>query len=227
MQRAFDIVLSSVIALPLLPILLVLAIVLRLTGEGEIFFLQNRVGLGGKHFKIFKFATMLKESPNIGSGTVTVKDDPRILPIGSLLRKTKVNELPQLINIFNGTMSFIGPRPQTQRCFEAFPATSQKEIIKVLPGLSGIGSIIFRDEEEMMHGHTDSEKFYDEIVMPYKGALEEWYVSRQSFFTYVNLIALTVWVVARPRTDLAWKVFQDLPVPPDNLKRYMGYPRKY
>ena len=88
------------------------AIVLRLTGEGEVFFLQERVGKDGKPFKLYKFATMLKNSPNMGTGTVTLKHDPRVLPVGRFLRKTKINELPQLLNILIGDMSVVGPRPQ-------------------------------------------------------------------------------------------------------------------
>ena len=94
--------------------------VLRLTGEGQVFFLQHRVGKGGKTFKLHKFATMLKNSPNMATGTVTIKDDPRILPMGRILRTTKINEVPQLINVIKGEMSIVGPRPQTQRCFD-FP----------------------------------------------------------------------------------------------------------
>ena len=150
MQRFFDIVFSGIALVLLSPLLLPLIFILRVTGEGEIFFPQSRVGRGGKNFKLYKFATMLKDSPNMGTGTVTVKNDPRVLPMGGFLRKTKINELPQLINIFNGDMSVIGPRPQTQRCFDAFPLSSQNEIIKVRPGLSGIGSIIFRNEEDMI-----------------------------------------------------------------------------
>jgi len=195
MQRFFDIIFSGIALILLSPLLLPLIFILRMTGEGEIFFPQSRVGRGGKHFRLYKFATMLKNSPNMGTGTVTVKNDPRVLPMGGLLRKTKINELPQLINIFNGDMSVIGPRPQTQRCFDAFPLASQNEITKVRPGLSGIGSIIFRDEDDMMHVNNDPDKFYDEIVMPYKGSLEAWYVSNQNIFSYFSLIILTIWVV--------------------------------
>ncbi|MFL2716288.1 MAG: sugar transferase [Gammaproteobacteria bacterium] len=198
-------------------------LILRVTGEGEIFFLQKRVGLGGRNFKLYKFATMLKDSPNIGTGTVTVKNDPRILPIGGFLRKTKINELPQLINIFNGDMSMIGPRPQTQRCFDVFPLSSKNEIVKVRPGLSGIGSIVFRNEEDMMHANNNPDKFYDEIVMPYKGSLEEWYVSHESLFTYFSLIVLTAWVVLCSNSDLAWKVFRNLPEPPAELKQDLNF----
>ena len=221
MQRIFDILFSGIALVLLSPLLLPLMFILRMTGEGEIFFPQSRVGRGGKHFKLYKFATMLKDSPNMGSGTVTVKNDPRILPIGRFLRKTKINELPQLINIFNGDMSVIGPRPQTQRCFDAFPKSSQIEIIKVRPGLSGIGSIIFRNEEDMMDANNEPDKFYDEIVMPYKGSLENWYVSHQNIFSYFSLIGLTVWVVLGFSTKLVWKLFKELPRPPEALSKWI------
>jgi lipopolysaccharide/colanic/teichoic acid biosynthesis glycosyltransferase len=195
--------------------------VLRVTGEGEIFFPQSRVGRGGKHFKLYKFATMLKDSPNLATGTVTVHNDPRILPMGGFLRKTKINELPQLINIFKGDMSAIGPRPQTQRCFDAFPLSSQDEIIKVRPGLSGIGSIVFRNEEEMMHANNDPDKFYDEIVMPYKGSLEEWYVSHKNIGSYFSLFSLTIWVVFGLNSVLVWMLFKDLPPAPVELDKWM------
>lgn len=222
MQRLFDICLSALALLVLTPLLLPIAIVLRLTGEGEIFFLQSRVGQGGKPFNLYKFATMLKDSPAIGTGTVTVKNDPRILPIGHFLRKTKINELPQLLNILLGDMSVIGPRPQTQRCFDAFTAASQAAIIQVRPGLSGIGSIIFRDEENMLHGKADSIRFYDEVIAPYKGALEEWYVVHQGLWVYLMLIALTAWVVLFPQSGLVWSVFASLPRPPTALAEALG-----
>jgi lipopolysaccharide/colanic/teichoic acid biosynthesis glycosyltransferase len=221
MQRFFDIFFSGMALILLSPLLLPLMFILRLTGEGEIFFIQSRVGLGGKHFKLFKFATMLKDSPNIGTGTVTVKNDPRVLPIGRFLRKTKINELPQLINVFNGDMSIIGPRPQTQRCFDAFPLTLQNEIIKVRPGLSGIGSIIFHDEEDMMNANNDPDNFYDEIVMPYKGSLEDWYVSHKNIVSYFSLIGVTILVVLGFSSSLVWKLFKDLPPPPEELDKWI------
>lgn len=221
MQRVLDIFFSGAALIALLPIFLPLMLVLRLTGEGEIFFLQERIGRQGKSFRLYKFATMLKNSPNVGTGTVTLHNDPRILPLGGVLRSTKINELPQLINIFKGDMSIIGPRPQTQRCFYAFPADSQRAILKVRPGLSGIGSIVFRNEEKMMHANSNPDKFYDEIVMPYKGALEVWYVSHQSIWTYFRLIGLTIWVVLVPKSDLVWSLFQDLPAPSKNLSSWM------
>lgn len=217
MQRLLDIVFSGLALLVLSPLLLPIMLVLRLTGEGEVFYVQQRVGRGGKPFGLYKFATMLKNSPSLGTGTVTVKGDPRVLPVGRVLRKTKLNELPQLLNILNGDMSIIGPRPQTRRCFDAFSARAQAEIIKVRPGLSGIGSIVFRDEEELMHASKEPEKFYDEVIMPYKGRLEEWYVANQGLRTYFAAIFVTAWVVLVPGSRLAWRVFPQLPAIPAEL----------
>lgn len=224
MQRAFDILFSSIALLTLSPILIPVLIVLRLTGEGEVFYCQQRVGRGGNMFGVWKFATMLKNSPTLGTGTVTLKDDPRVLPFGKFLRKTKINELPQLINILNGTMSIIGPRPQTPRCFQAFPSRSQEAIKQVRPGLSGIGSIVFRDEEELMHADADPDRLYDEVIMPFKGTLEEWYTQNQTLGTYFKLIALTAWVVAFPRLDIIWRVFPDLPSPNQTLASLLRLP---
>ena len=217
MQRLLDIVFSGLALLVLSPLLVPIAIALRLTGEGEVFYVQQRVGRGGRMFGLYKFATMLKDSPNLGTGTVTVKHDPRVLPLGRFLRKTKLNELPQLLNIFTGDMSVIGPRPQTRRCFDAFPARSQAQIVKVRPGLSGIGSIVFRDEEDLMHASAEPERFYDEVIMPYKGALEEWYVAHQGLRTYLCSIVVTAWVVVFPTSTVIWRVFRGLPAPPPEL----------
>jgi lipopolysaccharide/colanic/teichoic acid biosynthesis glycosyltransferase len=195
---------------------------LRFTGEGEIFFIQKRVGNASKPFQLYKFATMLKDSPNIGTGTVTLREDPRILPVGQLLRKTKINELPQLFNILNGDMSVIGPRPQTQRCFDAFPAKAREAIIKVRPGLSGIGSIVFRDEERMMDGHQDPDHFYDYVIMPYKGQLEVWFVKHQGALTYFSLILITIWVVVFPKSQIVWSFFKSLPIQPGELAPFFS-----
>ena len=130
-------------------------------------------------FKLFKFATMLKDSPSMGTGTVTIKNDPRVLPAGKFLRKTKINELPQLLNVFIGQMSLVGPRPQAPRCFDAFPVESQDIIVQVKPGLSGIGPIVFRGEEDILEGHSGTLDFYDNVIGPYKGDVEAWYVGKQ------------------------------------------------
>lgn len=223
MQRIFDIFFSGLALFALSPLFVTLFVVLRLTGEGEVFFRQKRIGKGKRAFEILKFATMLKDSPNMGSGTVTVKDDPRVLPIGKFLRKSKINELPQLINIFFGDMSVIGPRPVAIREFEAYSSDIQNKIALVSPGLSGIGSIVFRDEESLIQLEGTPQEFYKNTVGPYKGALEEWYVRKQGIVLYFTLILLTIWVVVFPRSRVIWKMFKDLPVPPDIIKVPLGY----
>ncbi len=223
MDRFFDILFSVLAMLLLFPLLVPVIIILKLTGEGEVFFLQERIGQGGEKFKLYKFATMLKNSPNIGTGTVTMRGDPRILPVGTFLRKTKINELPQLLNIFFGDMSIIGPRPLTAQTFGAYSESAQSFIAQVRPGLSGIGSIIFRDEEEIMHGATASINFYASVIVPYKGTLEEWFVLNKSLNIYFMAILVTAWTVLIPNTKIAWRVFKNLPEPPNELKQALNY----
>ena len=225
MIRFFDLVLSGIALILLSPLFIPIVFLLKFTGEGEIFFLQERVGKNREMFKLFKFATMLKDSPSMGTGTVTMKNDPRVLPAGKFLRKTKINELPQLLNVFIGHMSLIGPRPQAPRCFDAFPVESQDIIVQVKPGLSGIGPIVFRGEEDILEGHSGTLDFYDNVIGPYKGDVEAWYVGKQGLIAYFSLILLTVWVVLFPKSDLVWRLFKDLPPPPDILKKDFNFPR--
>ena len=222
--RFFDVVLSGLALIVLSPLLIPIVLFLKFSGEGEIFFLQERVGKNREMFKLFKFATMLKDSPSMGTGTVTMKNDPRVLPAGKFLRKTKINELPQLLNVFIGDMSLVGPRPQAPRCFDAFPIESQDIIVQVKPGLSGIGPIVFRGEEDILEGHSGTLDFYDNVIGPYKGDVEAWYVGKQGLITYFSLILLTVWVVLFPKSDLVWRLFKDLPSPPDILKNDLNFP---
>lgn len=221
MQRLFDIVLSGGAIILLAPLLLTIIIILRFTGEKEVFFAQSRIGKNGVRIKILKFATMLKDSPKIGTGTVTLQDDPRVLPVGKVLRKSKINELPQLFNILMGDMSIIGPRPQTQRCFEAFPEHLQEIILSVRPGLSGIGSIFFRNEELMMHDADNADEMYDNIIMPFKGKLEEWYVKNRSLAMYLTLIVATIIVVFTGKIPFLDRVFSSAPRVPKELEPYI------
>lgn len=221
MIRVFDLILSITAILFFLPILIPVALILKCTGEREVFFYQERVGKNGGSLKLIKFATMLRDSPNIGTGTVTLKNDPRVLPFGRFLRASKINELPQLLNVIFGDMSLIGPRPQTKRCFNAFKTEHQNRILSVKPGLSGIGSIIFRNEEEMLHSADDAHHFYDTIIMDYKGQVEGWYVQNASIFLYVKLIAFTIIVVLKPDSASVLKWFPTLPKIPDELKNWI------
>jgi len=223
LDRFFDILFSGLALILFTPLFVIIVVTLKLSGEGEVLFLQERVGKGGKKFKLFKFVTMQKNSPNIGTGTVTIKNDPRVLPVGKFLRKTKMNELPQLLNVLFGDMSIVGPRPLTTQTFEAYLESTQYLIVQVRPGLSGLGSIIFRNEDELMYEATASIDYYINTIAPFKGALEEWYVLNKSLYIYFLVIIVTVWVIIIPNTKLVWKIFKALPKPPAGLEKALKF----
>ncbi len=219
LKRFFDIIASLVAIIILSPILTPVVIGLLLTGENYVFYLQERIGYKNKKFKIYKFATMLKNSPNIGTGLHTTLKDPRILPMGGFLRRTKINELPQLLNILFGSMSVVGPRPLVDKTFEPYPDNVKRNIYNVKPGLSGIGSIVFRNEEELLSiSKIPMSEFYSKYISPYKGDLEIWYQKNISFYTDFMIIFLTIWVVFSPKSDLVFRLFKDLPEKPTFLK---------
>ena len=218
-KRLFDVIASIVALIILSPILIPIIFGLLLTGEHYVFYLQERIGYRNKKFKIYKFATMLKNSPNIGTGLHTKSNDPRILPLGKFLRKTKINELPQLFNILFGSMTVVGPRPLVDKTFEPYSDVVKRNIYNVKPGLSGIGSIVFRDEEELLSASKiPINEFYSKYISPYKGDLELWYQKKISFYTDLMIIFLTIWVVFFPKSDLVFRIFKDLPEKPDFLK---------
>ena len=212
LKRIIDIILSSIAIILLSPILILIIVILKLTGEGEIFYLQERVGYKTKSFMIYKFATMVKNSPNIGTGDVTLRNDPRVTKAGKFLRESKLNELPQLFNIFMGDISVIGPRPLMRAGFNRYSLNFQNSVYNVKPGLTGIGSIVFRDEERIL---TESEltphECYKEIILPYKGELEIWYQTNCSLFLDLQLIFMTAWVILVPNSKVYEKWFKDLP----------------
>ena len=222
MIRFFDILISFVAVVVLLPFMVPIMIGLRMTGEHDIFYLQNRVGRGGKDFKVFKFATMLRNSPSLPGGVLTQRKDPRILPLGGFLRKTKINELPQLINILIGQMSFVGPRPQARRHYELYSPEVKQAIDDVPPGLTGIGSVVFRDEEAMLDQVMgDRDHFHDTVIAPYKGALEVWFVAHRNLCTFFTLIALTVWCVIFPKSKAYRVVFKTIPPVTPDLRKFI------
>jgi lipopolysaccharide/colanic/teichoic acid biosynthesis glycosyltransferase len=218
LKRLCDFVVALLALLVLSPLLLVIMIALRFTGEGEVFYRQSRVGLHNREFGIWKFATMLKNSPNIGTGNLTVRGDPRVTRVGRILRATKINELPQLINVLIGEMSFVGPRPQVKMHFDVYPQQVRDTIYSVPPGVTGIGSIVFRDEEHLLsQPGIDAAAFYEDEIAPYKGALETWYIAHRSLLLDARLAFLTVWVVFRPASTMVFRTFKDLPARPSWL----------
>lgn len=219
MQRFFDFVLALIALILLFPMLLTTAILLRFTGEGEILFRQTRMGRNQNNFDLLKFATMLKDSPNMGTGTITIKDDPRVLPMGRFLRYTKINELPQLWNVLVGDMSLVGPRPLTRQTFSMYSLEGQSIISKVRPGLSGLGSVVFRAEEKILSDAGSGEAIYKNHVAPYKEKLELWYCSNASFSLYVRLIIMTVLVVVFSDKVNIERMLPMIPPMPEDLRR--------
>ena len=186
----------------LAPLLLGVMVLLRFTGEREVFYLQDRIGFKNRKFKIYKFATMLKESPNIGTGTITLRNDPRVTPVGKYLRMSKVNELPQLFNVLFGSMTLVGPRPFVDDTFAAYPSHVQHRVYEITPGLTGAGSIVYRDEEEIISSSDlPPAQCYRELIAPHKGELELWYQDHRSLLVDFQLLVLTLLAVFVPDTS--------------------------
>ena len=212
-KRLLDVVVSFAALIILLPIFIPIIIILKFTAEGEVFYFQERIGINNSRFQIWKFATMLKNSMNMGSGSITLQNDSRVTKIGAFLRKTKINELPQIINILKGDISIVGPRPLVDKTFSAYNQEVQSQIYNIKPGLTGIGSIIFRDEESIISAVKDEDPhdFYKRIIAPYKGELEIWYQDNCSLYLDFQLIFMTAFVILAPSTRLYEKWFKDLP----------------
>ena len=214
LKRLLDIVISLIALIILLPVFIPIIIILRFTAEGEVFYFQERIGINNSRFQIWKFATMLKNSMDMGSGSITLQNDFRVTKIGTFLRKTKINELPQIINILKGDISLVGPRPLVTKTFTAYNEEVQSKIYNVKPGLTGIGSIIFRDEESIISAvkEEDPHEFYKRVIAPYKGELEMWYQDHRSFLLDLQLIFMTAWVILFTNSRLYEKWFKNLPI---------------
>lgn len=209
-KRLFDLLFSMIALIILLLIFIPVIILLLLTGEHEVFYRQKRIGYKNREFRIWKFATMMKDSPNIGTGEITLRNDPRVTRVGKFLRRTKINELPQLINVLTGEMSLVGPRPLMKKSFDNYSDEVKKIIYNSHPGMTGIGSVIFRDEEKIVSESKDIEAAYKKIFQ-YKGAVEMWYEKKRSFYTDCMIIFLTAWHIFFPHSKLVYKVFPSLP----------------
>ena len=210
-KRILDVILAIIAIIILLPLFLTVSLVLAFTGEREILYFQKRVGFRNKPFYIWKFATMVKNSPNIGTGEITLRNDPRVTPVGKFLRRTKINELPQVFNVLKGDMSIVGPRPLMQVSFDLFDEETKRTIYKVRPGITGIASLIFRDEEKILSSASDPRLMYRSIY-PYKASLETWYSRNISFSTDALIIIMTAWSIVSPSSpDKINTVFKNLP----------------
>ena len=213
-KRIFDIM-GAIFLLCILSPLIVLTSFLLFLLNGNVIYAKPRIGFQSKSFTILKFVTMIPNSHNMTYGTMTIGNDPRITPIGRILRKLKIDELPQLWNVIKGDMSFIGPRPLDQSEFDCYDEEVKNKIYSVKPGITGIGSIIFRNEDKILsHPSISPSVLYKELIAPYKGQLELWYLENQSFYVDFMLLILTLVAIFVPNNGLVYKVFPSLPVKP-------------
>ena len=211
-KRIFDLLLSSIGIILVLPILIATSVILRISGEGKVLYFQKRVGLDGEDFFVYKFVTMYEGSESVGSGIYTAKNDSRVLPFGKFLRSSKINELPQLFNVFLGTMSIVGPRPLIRETFMLYNPDQQLIISSLKPGITGAASVIFRDEESILeNADGELEEFYKSNITPIKAELEIWYHKNQSLFVDIKIILLTVLSVIFPKSKFAKFIFKGLP----------------
>ena len=217
-KRSFDLVLSIILLLLLSPLFIIVIIALSITGDREIFYKQERVGFKNQTFNIIKFATMYKNCELIGDKDITQRGDPRITSFGRILRLTKINEIPQLINVINGTMSFVGPRPLMLSGFNRYPEDIKKVIYNIKPGITSIGSIFFRDEELIVtKSKLEASKCHGEIILPFKGKLEIWYQLHMSFYSDLKILFLTLMILLLNDIKYLYKFFPNAPKPSSEL----------
>ena len=190
-KRLFDIALSAIALLLLAPLLVLVAIWVKLDSKGPVFFRQERVGRFGVPFRIHKFRTMAHAASPAGP-LITVGADARITRAGQFLRRSKVDELPQLIDVLVGSMSFVGPRPEVPRYVAIYPASMREKVLSVRPGITDIASLEFRNESELLAKAQDPEREYTDVVLPAKLKLAAQYVDSASLATDVRLIARTL-----------------------------------
>jgi lipopolysaccharide/colanic/teichoic acid biosynthesis glycosyltransferase len=209
-KRMFDIIVSFTSLIILLPFFLIIMLVLKCTGEGEIFYRQERVGLNNRKFIIYKFTTMRRNSEL--EGGITYNGDPRVLPVGRFLRKTKINELPQLFNMLKGDISVVGPRPLMEDGFNQYPDGIREHVyLDNKPGLTGLGSLFFRDEERFLSQKPKQAKsIYANKIMPLKGGLELWYKNNKGFWVDMKIVVLTAISIFFPRNTLHLSSFKSM-----------------
>ncbi|MBC7073989.1 sugar transferase [Candidatus Parcubacteria bacterium] len=191
LKRIFDFCVSLFGLIIFSPLFLIISILIKLDSPGPIFYRGERVGQFGKSFRIFKFRTMIKDAEKLG-GPSTSADDPRLTKIGKFLRKYKLDELPQLINVLKGEMSLVGPRPEVKIYVDMMSPEEREKILSVKPGMTDLASLWDFHEEELLKGSSDPEKTYMEKIRPKKIKLQLEYVKNQSFLLDLKIIAKTI-----------------------------------
>jgi lipopolysaccharide/colanic/teichoic acid biosynthesis glycosyltransferase len=185
-KRAFDFVITLIALVVVSPVLLVLAIIIKLTSEGPVFYRGVRIGLHGAPFRIFKFRTMVINAEKLG-GSATAEDDPRITPIGRFIRRTKLDEFPQFMNVLVGDMSLVGARPEVKKYVDMY-TQEERAILEIRPGITDWASIWNSNEAAVLEGSSDPEKTYEELIRPTKLALQLYYTRNHSLFVDIRIL---------------------------------------
>ncbi|WIK64633.1 sugar transferase [Gleimia hominis] len=193
-MRAFDVVTSSAALVLLSPVFAAVSVAIKLDSAGPVFFRQRRVGLGGRPFRIHKFRTMTDEVPRVN---ISATGDPRVTRVGRVLRKTKLDELPQLIDVVRGEMALVGPRPEVPEYVQHWPAKWRHLILSVRPGITDPASIRYRNEADKLARADDPERYYIEVILPQKTRLYAKYVRERSTLGDLKIIAQTLRAVLR------------------------------
>jgi Sugar transferases involved in lipopolysaccharide synthesis len=203
LKRIIDFLSSFIGLLLLLPILLIICLSIKIDSKGSIVFKQTRVGINGKEYKILKFRTMVADAEKKGM-QITVGNDSRITKIGHFLRKTKLDELPQLVNVLIGDMSLVGPRPETPK-YVAMYDEKQRNVLKVRPGITDIASIYFRSENSILANEIEPEKVYIEKIMPYKLELNSQYLIKLNILYDFKIIFLTIYAIISGKAPIGFQ----------------------
>ena len=216
--RMLDLVIAMVSIFVAAPVFLAAAQILAVTYPHRIFFVQRRVGRHEELFGLIKFVTMVPGAEHMPGGSITHTRDPRISRVGRTLRRTKINELPQLWNVLRGHMSIVGPRPVTQAGHMKYGESGRRKLSQMAPGITGIGSIMLFNEEELISAIPgDPHQYHDEVIKPYKVELEHWFFRHQSIGLYLQVIVCTLLTLlhGRPTVRPSWR---DLPLAPQRLR---------
>ena len=196
-KRLLDLLLAGCGLIVLAPVLLAIALAIRLDSPGPVFFRQVRVGRHGREFRIHKFRTMT-HAPQDRGPQLTVGQDARITRVGALLRRTKLDELAQLIDVLEGTMSLVGPRPEVPRYVALYPADVREEVLSVRPGMTDLASVQYRSESDLLAASSDPELTYTTVILPAKLALYQQYVRQRSLWLDVRIIGMTLGILFKP-----------------------------
>jgi len=195
-KRAFDLVVSLLILVVLSPILILLAIAIKLDSKGPVFYRQVRVGRYNEDFKIFKFRTMVQNADRVGL-SLTVGEDPRVTRVGRLIRKLRFDEFSQLLNVLNGSMSLVGPRPEVRKYVDVYTPEYMATLL-VRPGITATSSIVFKDEDKLLNSGGDPEQIYVEQILPPKMALNLEYIKDITVWNDIKIMVQTVTAVFLP-----------------------------